>query len=237
MFSYSIVAYAVGFAALLFWILSTSNLIPEISIDRDPNLPWWIALLKNLGLVALFGLQHSIMARPKFKKWISSVIPAPVERSTFVLVSGLLLSFLVHQWEPIGGIIWQVPADSFGYITLYILFFIGWSILFISTFQINHFDLFGLRQTYFELTGKPYTPLHFRVKGFYKIVRHPLYFGGIVGLWATPNMSVTHLIFALALSMYFIIGTLFEEKDMEKEFGSQYNQYRKQTPMFVPFSK
>ena len=237
MFLYSIMAYLLAFASLLLSIISVSNLVPEISIDGEPKVPLVVALLKNLGLVSLFGLQHSIMARKPFKRWLTRYIPKPVERSTFVLVSGLLLALLVFQWEPMGGSIWTVAEGTFLYYVLYALFFAGWTILFISTFIINHFDLFGLRQTYLELVGKPYTQLEFKVAGFYKYVRHPLYFGGILGLWATPEMSLTHLVFAFSLTIYFIVGTLFEERDLIADFGTKYREYQKQAHMLVPFVK
>ncbi len=237
MFLYSIIAYLIGFVSLLLWILSVSNLIPEISIDRNPETSLSIALVKNIGLVALFGIQHSIMARSPFKKWLSTILPQPVERSTYVLVSGLLLAFLVWQWEPMGGTIWNITQGSILFYTMYILSFTGWAILFISTFLINHFDMFGLRQTYFELIKKPYKPLQFKITAFYKIIRHPLYFGGIVGLWATPDMSLTHLIFAMLLTAYFIIGSVFEEKDLIRDFGDQYLNYKKSTGKFIPSLK
>ncbi|TNJ42926.1 isoprenylcysteine carboxylmethyltransferase family protein [Tamlana fucoidanivorans] len=237
MFLYSIVAYLIGFASLLLWILSVSHLVPEISIDQTPTKPLFYALIKNMALVSLFGLQHSIMARQSFKTLFAKYFPKPIERSTYVLISGVLLMLLVFQWEPMGGSIWSFEKDQTLYYIAYVLFFAGWIILFISTFLINHFDLFGLRQTYLELINKPYTKLQFKVVSFYKHVRHPLYFGGIIGLWATPTMTVTHLIFALSLTAYFIIGTLFEERDLKEEFGQTYTDYQSKTGMLIPFTK
>ncbi|WP_298533650.1 NnrU family protein [uncultured Algibacter sp.] len=237
MFSYSVIAYLIGFASLLLWIISVSHIIPEISIDQTPTKPFFHALIKNLGLVLLFGLQHSIMARQFFKNTFEKYFPKPIERSTFVLVSGLLLILLVFQWEPMGGTIWNIQNENILFYLIYVLFFTGWIILFISTFLINHFDLFGLRQTFLELQNKPYTKLKFKVVSFYKHVRHPLYFGGIIGLWATPTMTTTHLVFALSLTAYFIIGTLFEEHDLKKEFGETYKNYQTQTSMLIPFLK
>ncbi len=237
MFSYSIAAYLIGFASLLLWIISVSDLVPEISIDQTATLPFYLALLKNSGLVALFGVQHSIMARQSFKTVFAKYFPKPIERSTFVLVSGLLLVLLVLEWAPMGGQIWKIQSGSVLYYLIYVLFFSGWAVLLISTFLINHFDLFGLRQTYLELNNKPYTNLNFKVVSFYKYVRHPLYFGGIVGLWATPNMTVTHFVFAISLTAYFIIGTLFEERDLKKEFGKTYRDYQSKTRMFIPIPK
>jgi methanethiol S-methyltransferase len=237
MFVYSILAYLIGFASLLFWILSVSRLIPIISIDRTAGLPFTQAFFKDLGLVMLFGIQHSVMARKSFKKWITGILPTPIERSTYVLISGILLTFLVWQWEPMGGTIWTIPEGSVLYYVIYALFFTGWAILFVSTFLINHFDLFGLRQTYFELLKKPYKPLEFKVRAFYKYVRHPLYFGGIVGIWATPTMTLTHLCFAILLTGYFVIGARFEEKDLIRDFGDDYRNYQKKTGMFIPYVK
>lgn len=237
MFGYSILAYLVGFASILYWIASVSHLFPEISIDQTPELPLWEALLSNFGWVALFGLQHSIMARKPFKELFARHFPRPVERSTYVLISGLLLTLLVYHWQPLGGLVWEVQGGTFLYYTTYTLFFTGWAILFVSTFLINHFDLFGLRQTYLELMNRPYKPLEFRVVWLYKYVRHPLYFGGILGLWATPRMTWTHLAFAAGLTAYFIVGTLFEEIDLVREFGDRYRAYRSRTPMLLPFTK
>ena len=237
MFMYSIIAYAIAFASLLLWILSASNLVPEISIDGTPTMSFFWALMKNLGLICLFGIPHSIMARKSFKEFFTRYFPKPIERSTYVLTAGILLTILVYYWEPMGGIIWSVESENPLYYFLYVLFFLGWIILFISTFLINHFDLFGLRQTYLELQNKPYTALNFKVYSFYKYVRHPLYLGGIIGVWATPHMTVTHLVFAILITSYFVIGTLFEERDLVKEFGDTYRKYKEKTPMLIPFTK
>jgi protein-S-isoprenylcysteine O-methyltransferase Ste14 len=237
MFAYSLVAYLVGFASLVFWILSLSQLVPAVSIDRSPQVGFVPALLTNVLLVLLFALPHSAMARPWFKEWFTRFVPRPIERSTYVLVAGLLLFLLVWRWEPMGGTVWSISEGSVLYYVMYALFFLGWVILLISTFLINHFDLFGLRQTYLELTGKAYGALEFKVVAFYKYVRHPLYFGILLGIWSTPVMTLTHLVFAILLTAYTIIGALFEEKDLEREFGESYRSYQKRTPMLIPFFK
>ncbi len=237
MFTYSIVAYTLGFASILLWIASVSDLVPELSIDGTPELPLYLAILKNFGLIALFGLQHSIMARRSFKTFFARYFPRHIERSTFVLVSGVLLTIMVLEWAPMGGQIWQIGPDNPFYLLSYVLFFAGWAILFISSFLINHFDLFGLRQTYLELRNHPYTELNFRVYSFYKYIRHPLYAGGILGVWATPNMTVTHLVFAIGITAYFVIGAKIEEKDLISDFGDNYLDYKRSTPMLVPFTK
>ena len=237
LFTYSVVSYVIALAAIIYWILSTSNLIPEISIDRAPEMELWAALGINVLLVALFGVQHSIMARKSFKSWFTSLVPEPAERSTFVLVSGILLFFLVYNWQPLGGVIWSFEYGSVAYYAMYVLFFGGWIMMLVSSFLINHFDLFGLRQGYLQLVNKPYTQLNFKVWSLYKHVRHPLYTGCIIGIWATPQMTVTHFTFAILLTSYFVIGALYEERDLRTDFGDTYKEYMKKTSMLIPFLK
>lgn len=237
MFFYSIIAYAIAFGSILYWIISVGNLVPEISIDQAPRVSVALAILNNLVLIALFGVQHSVMARGWFKEFLTRYLPKPIERSTFVLVSGILLFNLVYNWQPLGGTLWQVEAGTSLYYTLYVLFFAGWAILFISSFLINHFDLFGLRQTFLELRNKPYIELEFRITSFYRHVRHPLYFGMLLGMWAAPVMTATHLCFALAITAYVIIGTKQEERDLVKAFGHKYKSYQASKPMLIPFTK
>ena len=237
MFTYSIVAYLIGFASILYWILSVSNLVPQISIDQEAKIPVFWAILNNIMLISLFGVQHSVMSRQWFKDFFATYFPRPIERSTFVLLSGVLLFNLVINWQPIGGMIWSIPSGPIWYYGIYFLFFLGWAILFISSFLINHFDLFGLRQTFLELQNKPYTQLEFRIVSFYKHVRHPLYFGMLLGMWATPVMTVTHLLFALAITSYVLVGTTLEERDLVKAFGQTYKRYQASKPMLIPFTK
>ncbi|MGW9685095.1 methyltransferase family protein [Flagellimonas sp. 2504JD1-5] len=237
MFVYSIAAYLIAFISIAFWIVSMGNLIPECSIDRPPKVSLGVALLTNTGLVLLFGLQHSIMARKPFKDFFAKYFPKPMERSTFVLFSSLLLLIMLYEWQPMGGTIWTVPKFSIAYYGIYVLFFTGWFILFLSTFLINHLDMFGVRQTFLELQNKPYKPLEFKLGSLYKHVRHPLYFGMLLAVWATPNMTVTHLVFAVGITIYVIIGATLEERDLVKEFGRPYQEYQKRKPMLVPFTK
>lgn len=226
MFSYLVLAYGIGFASLLLWILSISQLIPEISIDQNPTKPFFYASIKNLGLVTLLGVQYRVMAHQSFKNKFSKYFSKPIERSTFALITGLLITLLVFEWEPMGGLIWAIQKEHTAYYTSYALFFAGWIILFTSTFLTTHFDIFKVRQTYLELQNKPYTKLNFRVVSFHKNIPHPLYIAGIIGLWATPTMTITHLVFALSLTAYFIIGTLFAEYDLQSEFGETNIQFQ-----------
>jgi len=231
---YAVACYAIGFVSLLYWIASTGNLFPGTAIDGNPNMGITSAMLKNIGLVLLFGLQHSIMARKGFKRWITQYIPVYIERSTYVLATGIVVILMVWQWEPLGGVIWEVSSSTIWYYVLYAFFFLGWVILFISTFLINHFDLFGLRQAYMTLKGKPYSEIDFKVVSLYKYTRHPLYLGVIIGIWSTPLMTFTHLLFAILLTAYIFIGISFEEKDLVRVFGDQYLKYRTSTPKLIP---
>lgn len=231
---YAVVSYAIGFVALLYWIASTENLLPETSIDGIPKMSTSLALIKNFSLVLLFALQHSIMARKGFKKWIIQYIPSHLERSTYVLVTGLVVLLMVWQWEPLGGVVWNLSSSTIWCYVLYGFSFLGWIILFISTFLINHFDLFGLRQAYLNLKDKPYTEINFKIISLYKYTRHPLYLGIVIGIWSTPLMTLTHLLFAIALTAYIFVGIYFEERDLVSAFGDKYRQYRASTPMLLP---
>jgi protein-S-isoprenylcysteine O-methyltransferase Ste14 len=234
---YAIVCYTVGFVSLLYWIASTGNLFPETSIDGIPTMKTSLALLKNFALILLFALQHSVMARKGFKKWITQYIPSHIERSTYVLATGIVVILMVWQWEPLGGVIWDVRSSTLWYNIFYALYFIGWIILFISTFLINHFDLFGLRQAYQNLISKPYHEVDFKIISFYKYTRHPLYLGAFIGIWSTPLMTSTHLIYAIMLTAYIFIGIHFEEKDLVNAFGDKYLKYKATTPMLLPIKK
>ena len=236
-FMYAIVCYAIGFGSLLYWIASVGNLLEHASIDAAPTMGFGTALLINIGLVMVFGLQHSIMARKSFKQWFTKMVPVHIERSTFILCSGLALALLTWQWQPMGGVVWSVNPESPLYLVLYGMYFLGWAILFISTFLINHFDLFGLRQAYFYMKGEAYTPVKFKVVSFYKYVRHPLYFGVVVGIWSTPTMTITHLVLALLLTGYLLIGISYEEKDLKSAFGKDYENYQENTPKLIPIPK
>jgi len=216
--------YAAGFIG---------NLVVPKSIDSGRETSLAEALLVNAGLLALFAFQHSLMARPWFKRAWTRVIPEQIERSTYVLFSSLALIFLFWQWRPVGVVIWQVEEQA-GRIVLYGLCAFGWLLVLVSTFLINHFDLFGLRQVYLFLIGRKYTQLKFGTPGPYRHVRHPLYLGWLFAFWATPVMTVAHLFFAIATTLYILIAIQFEEKDLVDLHGEDYRQYQKRVPMIVP---
>jgi protein-S-isoprenylcysteine O-methyltransferase Ste14 len=233
---YGVVAYAIFFATFCYAVGFVSTLLVPKHIDSVPRSPLSYALLVNAGLLALFALQHSIMARPAFKRWWTNFVPEPVERSTYVLLSSACLLLLFQNWQPIGGIVWQVESPILQTILQSLCLF-GFSIVLISTFLINHFDLFGLRQVLYYFTGKRYEPLPFRTPFFYKYVRHPLYMGFMIAFWATPTMTVAHLFFAIMTTGYMLTAIQFEESDLVKQFGAKYRVYKHSAPMVIPFTK
>lgn len=235
-FVYGVVCYAIFFLTILYTCGFVGNILVPRSIDSAPLLPLGHALLIDASLIMLFAVQHSVMARDAFKQWWTKFIPPVVERSTYVLFSSLCLIALFYFWQPLGGTIWAVTNTTM-VVILYTLFGAGWLIVLGSTFLINHFDLFGLRQVWFYLRGQDYEPVKFATPMIYKIVRHPLYVGFLLALWATPVMTTTHFVFALLLTGYILIGIQFEENDLVNEFGESYLEYRRQVPMLIPFTQ
>ncbi|KPL26892.1 MAG: hypothetical protein AMJ72_11960 [Acidithiobacillales bacterium SM1_46] len=231
-FVYGVAAYALFFGTYLYAIGFIGNLFVPVSIDGAPQSPLWQALLINAGLLGIFAVQHSVMARPAFKRWWTQFVPKPIERSTYVLFSSVLLIALFAFWQPIGGVIWNI-TDPAGQIVLWGVFALGWLVVLVSTFLINHFDLFGLRQVWLYLIGKPYTRLPFKTPLFYNYVRHPLYVGWLLAFWATPTMTLTHLVFAIATTAYILIAIHFEERDLAAEHP-EYAGYCERVPMLVP---
>jgi len=232
-FAYGLTSYAVFFATFLYAIGFIGNLFVPKSIDSAPNVPLTQALLINLGLLTLFAVQHSVMARPFFKRWITRFISPAIERSTYVLASSLALIALFVFWEPMGGVIWNI-THPVGAGILYIGFAFGWLTVLLSTFLINHFDLFGLRQVWLDLRKIPYSPLHFETPFLYRLVRHPLYLGWLFVLWCTPVMTAAHLVFALACTGYILVGIQLEERDL-MDAHPEYRAYRERVPMIIPF--
>jgi len=232
-FIYGVVAYALFFATFLYAIGFVGNLFVPKAIDSAPQVPFIQALLVNLGLLGLFAVQHSLMARPFFKRWLTRFIPQAAERSTFVVASSLALIALFVFWQPMGGVIWSIENPQ-AQILLHVAFAFGWLLVLVSTFLINHFDLFGLRQVWLNLHKKPYTQLRFGTPVLYRLVRHPLYLGFILGFWATPVMTVAHLVFALATTGYILIAIQLEERDLMAAHP-EYAEYRRRVPMIIPF--
>jgi methanethiol S-methyltransferase len=234
-FIYGLLCYFLFFATFLYAVGFIGNFGVPKSIDSPPAAPLVTALLTNLALVVVFGIQHSVMARPGFKRWWTRIVPEPAERSTYVLLSSAALIFLFAFWQPMGGVVGTITAPI-GRAALYGAFAFGWVLLLLSTVLINHFDLFGLRQVWLQLLGKPCRPLVFQTPWLYRYVRHPLYVGWLFVLWATPTMTVAHLVFAIATSTYIFIGIWFEERDLIAGHA-EYTDYRRRVPMLVPFGK
>lgn len=234
-FVYGVIAYAAFFGAICYAIGFVGNILVPKSIDGPATVPFGEALLINALLLTLFAVQHSVMARQWFKSLITKIIPEASERSTYVLLSSAALMLLYWKWQPMEGTIWLV--DGIWATVLQVFFWMGWGLLLLSSFLQNHFDLFGLRQVYLNLTKKEYTQLEFKLPSLYKIVRHPLYLGFIIGVWATPYMSVGHLVFSIATTAYIFVGIQFEERDLIKVHGENYTNYQKSVPMILPIPK
>jgi methanethiol S-methyltransferase len=219
--------YAIGFAG--------DFLVPK-TINSGEQGPIGLALAVDVLLLGLFAVQHSVMARPGFKRWWTRLVPRSVERSTYVLLASLILALLFWQWRPIAGNVWQVTGTP-GLVAVYAVFALGWAIVLLSTFMINHFDLFGLRQVYLRLKGAAYTNVDFKTVGFYRFIRHPIMLGFIIAFWATPHMTIGHLVFAVATTAYIFIGIFLEERDLSAAHGASFERYRREVPMIVPRGK
>ncbi len=231
--AYGAVAYALFFVVFLYLIGFTGNVLVPKSIDSGTPSPLGEALLVDFLLVALFGVQHSVMARPAFKSWWTTFVPKPVERSTYVLLASLILALMFWQWRPIPAVIWHFqPPLAVTLLTG--LFFLGWGVALYSSSIIDHFDLFGLRQVFLHFRNRPYTHPPFAARSLYRIVRHPLMVGILIGIWSTPMMTAGHLLFSLLMSGYVFVGVTFEERDLSRMLGDEYRLYRSRTPMFVP---
>jgi methanethiol S-methyltransferase len=231
-FLYGVIAYAAFFATYLYAVGFLGNVLVPKGLDSTPTAAFATALLINLGLLSLFAVQHSVMARPWFKRILLRVIPQPAERSTYVLASSLALMLLFWKWSPLGGVIWDVQ-NPIGRAVLLTVFASGWLLVLVTTFLINHFDLFGLRQVWLNLRGAAYRPLHFVTPGPYRLVRHPLYLGWLLAFWATPTMTVTHLLFAVVTTAYILVAIQFEEHDLIS-VHPEYAEYRRRVPMILP---
>ncbi|HKU91182.1 MAG TPA: isoprenylcysteine carboxylmethyltransferase family protein [Steroidobacteraceae bacterium] len=232
-FAYGLVCYAIFFATFLYALGFVGNFLVPVTLDGIPRLGTGAALAIDFGLLGLFAVQHSLMARPFFKRWLTRWIPESAERSTYVLFSSLALIALFLFWQPLGGVVWDV-RDPLWQAVLYALFAFGWLLVLVSTFLINHFDLFGLRQVWLQLRARPYRPLKFGTPGPYRLVRHPLYLGWLFAFWATPTMTGTHLLFAFMTTAYILVAIQLEERDLVTALGDDYVQYRRKVPMIIP---
>lgn len=231
--AYGIACYAIFFATFLYLIGFVANVLVPKGVDGGGPSAVGVAIPVDLALVALFGVQHSVMARQAFKRRLTSLVPQSVERSTFVLASSLALITLFRFWRPLPQLVWSVEAPVVREV-LWAALLAGFGIVLLASFLIDHFDLFGLRQVWIELVGRAYRHPPFQVTYFYKFVRHPLYFGLLVGLWATPRMTLGHLLFAVGMTGYILIGIRYEERDLERFLGEDYRRYRERVPMLVP---
>jgi len=234
--AYGVAVYVMFLGVFVYTIGFIGNFGTPTSLDADPTRPLFEALAIDLGLLGLFALQHSAMARQGFKRRWTKIVPKPLERPTYVLATNLCLIALFVFWEPIGGTVWNVASDAavIGLVTLYMF---GWSLVLVSTFLIDHFDLFGLKQPWRYFRGKPYEPPKFHVPALYRVVRHPLYLGWLIVFWSTPTMTVAHLVFAVVTTAYILVAIRLEERDLIDFHGEAYRRYREQVPMLLPVGR
>jgi protein-S-isoprenylcysteine O-methyltransferase Ste14 len=232
-FVYGLGAYLAFLATFLYAIAFVGGFGVPTSLDSEARSPLGYAVMIDLLLLMVFAVQHSVMARRWFKEWWTQIVPWAIERSTFVLFASVALLMLFRNWQPIGIDVWTVEHPA-ARALLWTLFAAGWITVLVVTCLIDHFDLFGLRQVWLPLVGKPYTRVAFRTPLPYRVVRHPLYFGFLLAFWMTPHMTLAHLLFAVVTTVYIVVAIQFEERDLVAEFGPAYDEYRQRVPMLVP---
>lgn len=233
---YAIVCYLAFFATLLYTIGFVGDFVVPKSVSSGTAGPVLPALAINVALLLLFGIQHSVMARRPFKAWLTRLIPDGAERSTYVLASSLALIILYAFWQPLPGTVWLVEGGV-GAIVLWAVFAVGWALVLLSSFMIDHFELFGLQQAWSYFRGRPQTPIPFKTPYLYRYVRHPLQLGFLLAFWATPYMTVSHLMFSVGMTVYILVGLVYEERDLIRFHADKYHQYRHTVPKLVPFTK
>lgn len=235
-FVYGIVAYAFFLVTFLYAIGFVTGLVVPKTIDGGTIVPLAEALLVNLALLSLFAVQHSVMARPGFKRWWTTVIPHSAERPTYVLLATSALALLLWQWRPMPEIVWRAAEPQLAAVFTGLSLF-GWLIVLLATFMISHFELFGVRQVIMNLLGRKMPAAEFKTPGLYKLVRHPIYLGFVIAFWATPVMTVGHLLFAAVTTAYIFVGIFLEERDLVETFGDDYRRYRARVSMLIPFMR
>ena len=233
--AYAIVAYIIFLGAFLYAIGFVGDVLVPKSIDTGSPSPWPVALAVDAALLGLFAVQHSVMARPAFKRWWTRIVPAGAERSTYVLFSSLILILLFWQWRPLGTSVWALSGPAAQLVMA--LFALGWLVVLASTFMLSHFQLFGLSQAYAALRDRAVEAIPFHTPMLYGLVRHPIMLGFIIAFWAAPVMSLGHLVFAISTTLYILAALQFEEADLMAAFGAKYAEYRRRTPMLIPFTR
>ena len=231
-FLYGVFCYGISMAMFVYAMGFLANIGVAKTLDSVPYTPFMHALAVDIGLLLLFAVQHSVMARQGFKRMWTRIVPAQMERSTYLLFSSAALLFVFLKWEPMGGVIWNIKSAG-GKYAMYGLYVVGWLIVLAATFLINHFDLFGLRQVWLNLRGRKYTGLLFRTPGFYRFVRHPLYVGWLLVFWSAPRLTAAHLVFAAVTTLYILVAIQFEERDLVR-VHPEYAEYRTRVPMLIP---
>ncbi len=231
---YGVVGYALFLATFLYLLGFVSGFVVPVSVDRGgPDAPAALAIAIDVGLIALFGVQHSVMARPRFKQWLTRMVPRAMERTLFMLVTCGVFAAMFTQWRPLPQVVWSVGADLAPAVLA--VAFAGWGMVLLSTFLIDHFDLFGLRQTWLAFRGRPYTERSFQVRSLYRMVRHPLMLGFLTAFWAAPTMTVGRLVFAGSYTLYILIALWFEERDLVAAHGHRYVAYQQRVPKLLPW--